>query len=100
MSSVLVTSPPMTTVASGRWTSAPAPWARSIGMNPSAASVAVVTTGRSRSSAPARTARDRSSPSPSNFRKAATITIPFRTAMPKRAMKPTPAEIENGSPAR
>src|ERR1041384_5472122 len=44
--SVEETSPPMITVASGRCTSAPAPCASSIGMNPNPASAAVVLTGR------------------------------------------------------
>ena len=29
-----------------------------------------------------------------------TMTSPFNTAMPDKAMKPTPAEIENGMPRR
>ena len=72
----------------------------SIGVNPTPASVAVVTTARNRSSAPARTASRSGSPWISNFRIAPTITSPFKTAMPKRAIKPTPAEIENGRPKR
>lgn len=41
------TSPPMTTVASGRWTSAPTPVFTAIGMNPRLATRAVMSTGRS-----------------------------------------------------
>ena len=50
------TMPPMTTVASGRCTSAPAPVASAIGTKPSEATSAVISTGRSRVSAPSRTA--------------------------------------------
>ena len=46
--------PPMTTVASGRWTSAPAPCERAIGTKPSAATSAVIMTGFSRVAAPRR----------------------------------------------
>jgi hypothetical protein len=48
---VLVRRPPMTTVASGRWTSAPDPADRAMGTNPRLAASAVVTTGRSPTSA-------------------------------------------------
>src|SRR3990167_9336258 len=48
--------PPMTTVASGRCTSAPAPVAIAIGTKPSDATSAVIRTGRSRLIAPSRTA--------------------------------------------
>ena len=50
------TSPPITTVASGRWTSAPEPCDSAIGMKPRLATRAVVMTGRSLTSAPSRTA--------------------------------------------
>ena len=46
----------MTTVASGRWTSAPVPVAIAIGIKPSDATSAVISTGRSRPSAPSRIA--------------------------------------------
>src|SRR5206468_7480303 len=52
VSSVDVTKPPMTTVASGRCTSAPAPVETAIGMNPTLATSAVIRTGRSRMVAP------------------------------------------------
>ena len=38
----------MTTVASGRWTSAPAPWEKAIGTNPRLATSPVIRIGRSR----------------------------------------------------
>jgi hypothetical protein len=47
-----VTKPPMTTVASGRWTSAPVPVASAMGTNPREATRAVMSTGRRRVSAP------------------------------------------------
>ncbi len=46
-------SPPITTVAKGRWTSAPAPCERAMGMKPKLATSAVIRTGRSRVIAPA-----------------------------------------------
>ena len=59
--------PPMTTVASGRCTSAPAPVAIAIGTNPSEATRAVINTGRSRVSAPSRTASINARPSARRF---------------------------------
>jgi len=47
-----VITPPMTTVASGRCTSAPAPTEMAIGRKPRASVVAVISTGRRRSMAP------------------------------------------------
>lgn len=46
----------MTTVARGRWTSAPAPWETPIGMKPRLATRAVIRTGRKRAWAPCSTA--------------------------------------------
>jgi hypothetical protein len=46
--SVLEMSPPMTTVASGFWTSAPVPVAMAIGTKPREATSAVINTGRKR----------------------------------------------------
>ena len=51
-----VTSPPMTTIASGFWISEPGPVANSSGTRPSAAMLAVINTGRSRRVAPSKTA--------------------------------------------
>ena len=45
VSSVDVNTPPITTVASGRWTSDPAPVLSAIGTKPSAATSAVISTG-------------------------------------------------------
>ena len=91
----------MTTVASGRCTSEPAEVAIAIGTNPSEATSPVRNTGRSRCGVPkvrirlvviAYLFRLRSS------LKWFTIRIPFSTATPNKAMKPTPAEMLNGSP--
>src|SRR3546814_2755885 len=46
--------PPITTVAKGRWTSAPAPTLNAIGTKPKLPARAVISTGRSRVSAPSR----------------------------------------------
>ena len=54
VSSVAVTRPPITTVARGRCTSAPAEVASAIGRKPREATVAVISTGRSRTSVPLR----------------------------------------------
>src|SRR3546814_11983 len=54
--------PPITTVAKGRCTSAPAPTLNAIGTKPRLATSAVISTGRSRVSAPSRTAPARGPP--------------------------------------
>ena len=48
VSSVALRMPPMTTVARGRWISAPGPRANAIGRKPMAAATAVINTGRNR----------------------------------------------------
>jgi hypothetical protein len=58
------TNPPITTVASGRCTSAPALRDTAIGMNPTLATNAVMSTGRNRTSAPSRTASPSARPAP------------------------------------
>ena len=88
----------MTTVASGRCTSAPVPVARAIGMNPNEATNAVIKTGRRRVSDPCRIASSKGSPSSRRFSMNEIITMPFSTATPERAMNPTAAEIDNGIP--
>ena len=92
--------PPITTVASGRCTSAPVPVASAIGTKPSAATSAVISTGRRRVAQPSRIARSTGAPSARSWRMNDTITRPLSTATPESAMKPTPAEIENGMPAQ
>ena len=86
----------MTTVASGRCTSAPVPVARAIGTKPRAATKAVIATGRSRVRAPSRTASGIAVPSSTSARMWFSSTKPFRTATPESAMNPTAAETEKG----
>ena len=90
--------PPITTVASGRCTSDPAPTLSAIGRKPSEATSAVISTGRRRPSAPSTTAVSRSARCSRSLRMKAIITRPFSTATPDSAMKPTPAEIDSGMP--
>ena len=63
VSTVAVTSPPITTTASGRWISDPGPVAKRKGTSASAAMAAVSVTGVMRRFVPSRTACDRSKPS-------------------------------------
>ena len=94
---VAVISPPITTVASGLCTSAPTLVEIAIGRNPSAAAEAVSKTALKRSFDPCIISSSESSiPSCFNSLKCSINTIPLRTAIPKRAIKPTPAEILNG----
>ena len=88
--------PPITTVARGRWTSAPVPVAMAMGMKPSEATRAVIRTGRSRVSAPSRIASSRPTPPSLKLRMYEIITRPLSTATPESAMKPTAAEIDIG----
>lgn len=92
--------PPITTVASGRCTSAPAPVASAIGTKPRDATSAVISTGRSRVSAPSRTASATGSPSLRSRSMKAMMTSPLSTATPDSAIKPTPALMDNGIPRR
>ncbi len=98
VSAVEVIRPPITTVASGRCTSAPVPVASAIGMKPRLATRAVIKTGRTRSIAPPMMAPSMSSPSSSCLRIALIITSPLRTATPESAMNPTDAVMEKGIP--
>lgn len=88
--------PPITTVANGRCTSLPMPVLNAMGTNPSAATNAVMSTGRNRVNAPREMASCVETPASHSWRMKLTMTRPFRTATPERAMKPTPAEIDNG----
>src|SRR6266851_666036 len=92
--------PPITTVAKGLCTSAPAPVAIAIGIKPSDATSAVISTGLSRVSAPSRTASTRGSPSPRSFSMNVIMTSPLSTATPESAMKPMAALMESGIPRR
>ena len=100
MSNVAEIRPPITTVASGFCTSAPEPVAIAIGTKPRLATSAVMTTGRRRIIAPSYAAFARSMPLSINDWIDVTMTRPFRTAIPDRAMNPTAAEIEKGIPLR
>ena len=93
------TKPPITTVAKGLCTSAPALVDTAIGKNPKAAAAAVKTTGLSRSFVPFKM-RSLTSSIPFSFNdfKCSISTIPFKTAIPNSAINPTPAEILNGKP--
>ena len=99
VSSVAVNSPPMTTVAKGRCTSAPADPDTAMGRKPNMAAVAVRRMGRMRSCVPLMILRLMLFiPSFFNELKRLMSTRPLSTATPKRTMKPTPAEMEKGMP--
>ena len=94
---VAVISPPITTVARGRCTSAPALVEIAIGKKPKAAADAVKSTARKRSFVPCLIKVSISSKCCFlSSLKCSISTIPFNTAIPKSAIKPTPAEILNG----
>ena len=99
VSIVEVISPPMTTVANGRCTSAPAPDEIAIGRKPMAAAAAVSITGLKRSDVPFFTSSSIFF-IPVSFRcfRCSISTIPLSTAIPNKAMNPTPAEILKGIP--
>lgn len=90
--------PPMTTVARGRCTSAPAPVARAMGTKPNDATSAVINTGLNRVSDPFIIASSNAVPSSLNLLMKEIITTPFSTATPERAMNPMAAETDNGIP--
>ena len=99
VNTVAVNNPPITTVANGRCTSAPAEEEIAMGKNPNAAAAAVNKTGRKRSVVPLRINSSMFFiPCCFNSLKCSISTIPFKTAIPKSAIKPTPAEILNGNP--
>ena len=99
VSKVAETKPPITTVANGRCTSAPAPLLNAMGKNPSEATAAVINTGRKRILVPCNTTCFISA-TPAALRRlnSAINTMPFNTATPNKAIKPTPAEILKGMP--
>ncbi len=90
--------PPITTVATGRCTSAPVPVAMAIGTKPSDATSAVISTGRRRVRAPVVTAASSGWPASRRVRMNDSITSPFSTATPDSAINPTAAEIDSGMP--
>ena len=87
-----VINPPMTTVARGLCTSAPREVETAMGMNPKLATDAVIKTGRSRSDAPSRIASKIFLPPPRSESMWLTMTTPFRTATPNKAIKPMEAD--------
>ena len=89
--------PPITTVARGRCTSAPADDEKAIGRNPKISVVAVNIIGRIRSLVPVKILSF-ILVTPSSFKELNLLisTSPFKTATPNNTMKPTPAEILNG----
>ena len=96
-----MSNPPITTVASGRCTSAPAPLLIAIGKKPSEATKPVISTGRNLIFVPINTIFFKScQPSLFNRLNSAIKTIPFKTATPNNAIKPTPADILNGIPRK
>ncbi|MNS54142.1 hypothetical protein D3C72_869230 [compost metagenome] len=98
---VAESSPPITTVANGFCTSAPALCDIAIGKKPNEATVAVIKTGRSLIFVPSITRLITSSqPSFSSWLNVPISTIPFNTATPNNAIKPIPAEILKGIPRR
>ena len=86
----------MTTVASGRCTSAPTPVLNAIGTNPKLATNVVISTGRRRVVAACVTASSSARPFSRSWRMVETRIISSSTATPDIAMKPMAAEIENG----
>ena len=94
---VAVINPPITTVANGFWTSAPALLLIAIGRNPREATAAVNITGLNLTLVPSFIlSYTLSIPCFLSSLKYPINTIPFNTATPKRAINPTPAEILNG----
>ena len=71
-------------------------WDSAIGSNPSAASIAVISTVRRRAIEPLRTASATDIPLASYCWNTESITTPLRTAWPDNAMKPIAAETDNG----
>src|SRR6185503_18718186 len=92
--------PPMTTVASGLCTSAPAPVASAIGKNPKAATAPVVMTARIVWIAPLSIASSMESPPSMRRFTSFAMTTPFKTETPASAMKPTAAGMLNDRPRK
>ncbi len=94
---VAINKPPITTVANGRCTSAPEPLLRAIGKKPKLATKAVINTGRSLCLVPVITTSFRSvNPFIFNRLNSESKTIPFKTATPNKAIKPTAALMLKG----
>ena len=94
-------SPPITTVANGRCTSAPAPLLMAMGKKPREATSAVINTGLNLTCVPFNTIADKSvSPSFFSWLNSAISTMPLSTATPNKAINPTPALILKGIPRK
>ena len=72
--------PATITTANGRWVSLPIPWESAAGTRPSAARLAVISTGLSRSRAPARMASSSGSPRPRRSAMAESTSTPLSEA--------------------
>ena len=89
--------PPITTVANGRWTSAPELVLNAMGRNPNDATAAVINTGLSLVVVPFKTkSRISNWVSFFNLLNSLINTMPFKTATPKSAINPIPAEMLKG----
>ncbi len=95
-----VATQPITTVASGRCTSAPTPVFTAMGTNPRLATRPVISTGRSRVRAACRMAAVSDMPCSSSPRKYDTNTMSPSTDTPDMATNPTPADTLNGMSRR
>ena len=94
---VEIISPPITTVAKGFCTSPPAPVLIAIGIKPKAGTRAVINTALNLDLVACITIRMEScQPSAFNLLNSDTNKIPFKTATPNKAIKPTPAEMLKG----
>ena len=80
--------PPTTTVANGRWVSAPTPLESNIGTKPRIATLAVISTGRNRSAVPCTTASRTDRPLSRNSLRKLTSTMPLSIATPNTAINP------------
>ena len=94
------TRPPTITVAKGRAVSEPTAWESAAGSKPSAAMMEVISTARSRESAPSRIAGPVSIPSTSSSWMRVIMMTQYSMAMPNSATNPAIADTESGRPAR
>ena len=92
VSSVATTSPAITTIANGFWTSAPRPVAIAIGTKPIAGTTPVMITARTRSIIPSEIAASIGTPRSSRWVMPLITTNPLSTVTPDNTMKPTAAE--------
>src|SRR5690606_35890259 len=96
VSRVAETRPPMTTTASGFCVSAPMAVDKAMGRRPNMASRAVIRTVRRRLSEPCSAAIRGGMPEATSWLKWLTMTTPFSTAWPNRAIKPIAADTDSG----